>query len=77
MSQLRWSSSNDLLNLSLIFNKNTGENSGIFSLGAEYDINDKLDIFSRVVFYSSNENTDFFFPYRDSDIIKLGFNYNF
>lgn len=77
MTQLRWSNLNELLNLSLIFNKNTGENSGIFSLGAEYDINDKLDFFSRVVLYNSNENTDFFFPYRDSDIIKLGLNYNF
>ena len=77
MAQLRWSNFNELLNISLFLNKNSGENSSIFSLGSEYDINDNLDIFSKVVLYNSNDITDFFFPYKNNDIVKIGINYNF
>ena len=77
MVQARWSFINELLNFNLLYNKSTLENSNIVSLETSYDLSDTLDIKSKIVLYNSEEETDFLYPYRDQDVIKLTVDYSF
>ena len=77
MAQARWSFINELLNFTLLYNKSTLENSNIISFETSYDLSDSLDIKSRVIVYNSKEVSDYLYPYRDQDSIKLTFDYSF
>ena len=77
MAHARWSFINELLNFTLLYNKTTLENSNIISLETSYDLNDKLDIKNKIVLYSSEKSTDYLYPYRDHDAIKLTIDYSF